>query len=370
MRNLSLTILAVLSLMLPAAPAVADGPRYASGFTFDQKDGFTLVTVTTPWQGATADDARQYLLYRRGTEPPAGYQDALAVAVPVRSVITMSTTILPHLEQLGETSALVAVDSLAWVYSPVIRSRGEQGAIVDVGSGTMVDVERTLSLDPDVIFANSYGGEWDAHPTLERVGLPIAISGDWVEQNPLGRAEWILFTALFFDKLDVAQQLFREIESSYLGLSTLAAGAVSRPTVLINAPYQGTWSIAGGESYAARFIQDAGGRYIWEDDQTAGALFLDFETVLAEAGSADVWINPGVWGSLADGRSEDRRFERFESFSSGMVFNNNRRVSPGGGIDYFESGAANPHIVLKDLIWAFHPELVPGYEPYYYHQLK
>jgi len=371
MKNLlvSMTILAWIVLLVSPVVA-AEGPRYATGFTFEQHDDFTLVTVTNPWQGATAEDAIQYLLYRRGTRPPGGYDGALPVEIPVQSVITMATTFLPHLEQLGEIDSLVGHDALAWVYSPAVRARGEQGYVTEVGSGNMVDIERTLQLQPDIIFTNSFGGDWDAHPVLERAGLPTAISGDWVEQSPLGRAEWLLFTALFFDKLEVGAQIFQEIETQYLALVRLAASAADGPTVLINAPYQGTWSVAGGDSYAARFIRDAGGEYVWAEDPTVGAIFLDFETVFAEAGTADVWINPGVWASLGDGRAEDARFERFNSFKDGSVFNNNARVSASGGYDYFESGASNPHIVLNDLIWAFHPDLVPGYEPFYYQNLE
>ena len=371
MKNLLVSLTVLFWIVLLAVPVTAvDSPRYATGFTFEQHEDFTLVTVTTPWQGAAREDVKRYILYRRGTRPPAGHDDALAVAVPVRSVITMSTTFLPHLEQLGVMDSLVGHDSLSWVYSPAVRERANQGLVTEVGSGNMVDVERALALAPDVVFTNSYGGDWDAHPALERAGLPTAISGDWVEQSPLGRAEWVLFTALFFDKLEIAEQIFSEIADEYLALKRLAASVPERPLVLINAPYQGTWSVSGGDSYAARFIGDAGGRYVWADDRTAGALFLDFETVFAEAGTADIWLNPGVWSSLAQGRAEDRRFERFTSFGNGMVFNNNARVSGTGGIDYFESGAANPHVVLKDLIWALHPNLVPGYEPFYYQQLK
>jgi iron complex transport system substrate-binding protein len=290
--------------------------------------------------------------------------------VPVRSVVTMSTTFLPHLEQLDEVESLVGHDALAWVYSPAVRARTEEGHITEVGSGSMVDVERTLLLKPDIIIANSYGGEWDAQPFLERAGLPVAIAGDWVEQTPLGRAEWILFTAAFYDKLDLATAIFADIEAEYLELADLTRTEEQRPSVMINAPYQGTWSVAGGGSYAAQFIADAGGDYVWADDETSGALFLDFETVFAEAGKADVWINPGVWTSLDDGRAEDGRFGEFAAFANGQVFNNNRRVSDSGGIDYFESGASNPQIVLKDLIWALHPELVPGYEPFYYQRLE
>jgi len=368
MRRSSLFLLAAFMLVIAATTATADGPRYATGFTYEQFRDYTVVTVTVPWQNATPDDGREYVLYRRGTRPPSGYPDALAVEVPVESVVTMSTTILPHLIALDELDTLVGTDSLAWVYSPEVRSRS--ASIKEIGSGTMVDIELALSLSPDVIFTNSYGGDWDAHPALDRAGLPTVISGDWVERSPLGRAEWLVFTGLFYDKLDEANELFASIEQEYLALKRIAARTQDRPRVLINSPYQGTWSISGGGSYAAAFIEDAGGDYIWADDGGAGALFLDFETVFAEAGDADIWINPGVWSSLADGRSEDARFAQFKAFRTGNVYNNNRRVSPAGGIDYFESGAANPQVVLKDLIRIFHPDLLPGYEPFYYQKLE
>lgn len=368
MRTLTMAVLVAVVL---AHPVLAqNGPDHATGFTYTSAGRATLVTVTRPWQGATADDALEYLLYPRGTAPPAGYPDALTVPVPVRSIITMSTTFLPHLEQLGVLDSLVGVDSLAYVYSPAVRARAQSGTLAEVGSGSMVDVERVLSLGPDMVLVNSYGGEWDADPYLARAGVPTVVSGDWVEQTPLGRAEWLLFTALFYDKLEQAKTRFARIEAEYLELAALATQVDDRPTVLINAPYQGTWYVSGGRSYAANFIRDAGGRYVWADDATAGALYLDFETVFAEAAAADVWINPGTWSSLAEGRAEDGRFTRFAAFTGGKVYNNNARLSPVGGIDYFESGAANPHLVLKDLIWAFHPELVPGHEPYYYHRLK
>ena len=359
----------LLSVLSFAAPA-QEGPRYATGFTFRQTGNATLVTVTRPWQGAGEDDALAYLLYPRGSAPPGGVPDAQPVAVPIRSIITMSTTFLPHLEKLGVLDTLVGIDSLAYVYSPEVRALAGRGEIEEVGSGTMVDIERVLSLDPDIALVNSYGGEWDADPYLVRAGVPTVVSGDWVEETPLGRAEWLLFTGLFYGRLAEARALFREIEAEYVELAGVAREASPKPTVLINAPYQGTWYVSGGESYAARFIRDAGGHYIWADDETTGALYLDFETVFAEAADADVWINPGTWSSLADGRAEDQRFARFTAFADGRVYNNNARVAPEGGVDYFESGAANPHVVLKDLIWAFHPELLPGYEPYYYHRLK
>ena len=347
-------------------PGVA---RFAQGFSAVRNGDLTVLTVHRPWQNATQSDELTYVLYPRDQEAPQLAGAHQVVPVPITSIVTMSTTFLAHLQLLGELDALVAVDSVSFAYNDQVHQRFRDGNLEEVGSGPNVDVERLLTLDPDVVMVNSYGGDWDAQPALEEAGLPAVVSGDWVENDPLGRAEWMLFTAFFFNELDHATEHFAEIEAEYRRLVTLAADADEQPRVLINAPYQGTWSVAGGESYAAEFIRDAGGAYVWADDETPGAIFLDIESVYAEAGDADIWINPGTWTSLEQGASEDERFTSFRAFETGRVYNNNRRMGPGGGNDYFESGAVNPHIVLNDLIWAFHPELVPNYEPFYYQRL-
>ncbi|MFW5688392.1 MAG: ABC transporter substrate-binding protein [Spirochaetota bacterium] len=344
--------------------------RYATGFSAVENGDLTIVTVGRPWQAATADDALSYVLYPRSATRPEVDGAAAVIPVPIDSIVTMSTTFLAHLKALDRLDSLVAVDSVAFAYEPEVHAMYDAGELLEVGSGPGVDVEQLLALDADVIMVNSYGGEWDAQPALEQAGLPAVVSGDWVENAPLGRAEWLLFTALLFDELDEASDLFAEIEREYTRLTSVARRVQDDPSVLINTPYQGTWSISGGASYAARFIEDAGGAYVWSDDESTGALFLDIETVYAEAGDADVWINPGAWTSLAQGAAEDDRFTEFRAFREGRVYNNNRRMGPGGGNDYFESGALNPHIILNDLIWVFHPELVSDYEPYYYQQLQ
>lgn len=361
---------ATVAALVASGSRVESVARHATGFRVVKAGDLTVVTVTRPWQGATDADTLNYVLYQAGSAAPVVEDADLVIAVPIESIVTMSTTFLPHLTALDRLDTLEAVDSVAFAYSPEVHRLFNDGNLVEVGSGPQADVERLLAIDPDLIMVNSYGGEWDAQPVLEQAGLPVVVSGDWVETSPLGRAEWLLFTALFVDELDSALEAFSRIEQEYTRLTTIAAEADTRPTVLSNAPYQGTWAVPGGESYAARFIRDAGGDYVWADDESTGALFFDIESVYAEAGEADVWINPGTWMSLDQGRAEDERFTAFRAFENGQVFNNNRRTGPGGGNDYFESGATAPHVILADLIWAFHPDLVPEYEPFYYRKLK
>ncbi len=161
-----------------------------------------------------------------------------------------------------------------------------------------------------------------------------------------------------------------EYAEKYLRMADKAKNIKVKPTVLNNAPYQGVWWIAGGSSYAARLIEDAGGDYMWSDNEQSGSLMLDFEAVFEKAADVDFWINPGIWRSLDEARAEDERYAEFKAFQKGSVYNNNRRMNEHGFSDYWESGVANPDVVLADLITIFHPDFLPGHELVYYKKLK
>jgi iron complex transport system substrate-binding protein len=66
----------------------------------------------------------------------------------------------------------------------------------------------------------------------------------------------------------------------------------------------------------------------------------------------------------------DERYADFNAINSKQVYNHVARVNASGGSDYFESGIANPDVVLADLIRIFHPDLLPDHTLYYYKQLQ
>jgi iron complex transport system substrate-binding protein len=57
-------------------------------------------------------------------------------------------------------------------------------------------------------------------------------------------------------------------------------------------------------------------------------------------------------------------------YKSGNVWNNRKRMTPGGGNDYWESAVVRPDILLADFISIIHPELLPGQQPYYFMRLR
>ncbi len=343
--------------------------EYAEGWQIEYFDNYKVVTVLTPWQDA--DVRFQYVLVQCGTPAPEGFEDALQIEVPVQSIVTMSTTHLPHLVDLDVLDRLVGMDSFFYTTQPEVRDMIEAGELAEVGSAAEMNVERVLELGPDVVMTSAVGNpQTDAHPRLLEAGLDVVINAEYLETSPLGQAEWVKFTATLFNQEAAANALFGDIATQYNDLAASVASIEDRPTVLINAPFQGTWYVPGGESQAAQFLEDAGADYLWSDDTTTGSIQLDVEAVFERAAEADYWLNTGTWTSLSEAQAVDERFAEFDAFQRGSVFNNNARTNEYGGNAYWETGVTHPHQILADLIAILHSDVLPEHELVYYQQLQ
>nr|MBN1229345.1 ABC transporter substrate-binding protein [Anaerolineae bacterium] len=340
---------------------------YAQGVTVEYFDNYKVVEVLTPWQ--FAEETITYVLVQCGTPVPEDV-DGMVIEVPVSTVISMSTTFLPALDGLGLIDQIVGLDSFAYPYNPAVLERAASGDLVEIGSGSLVNVEAALEADPSLIFTTGSGiPDYDAHPTLIEAGLPVAIVGDWVEGTPLARAEWIKYIGLFYNLEQEASRIFDEIATDYNGVLELVSGIEEKPTVFANTPWEGTWYMPGGAGYMAQLFADAGAEYMWANNAETGSLYLDFETVFDVAQAADIWVNVN-FSDLVSMLAVDERFGDFAAFQNGEVYALNARVNENFANDYFESGAAHPEIVLMDLVRIFHPDLLPDYELYFYQQLQ
>jgi iron complex transport system substrate-binding protein len=343
--------------------------RHAEVFSMSCDGNATVITVHDPWQGAHKDFT--YRLMPR--DRPAGGApggDTQGVAVPLRRAVTLTTTDLPHLEALGALDAVVGLGPARYVCSPAVRARLADGRIREVGDDMHLDLEALVALHPDLLFTYVVGGSSDGGlAKLAEARLPAAVDGSYMEETPLGRAEWIKFTAAFFGKEAAADSIFAEVDSAYRALAALGARAARKPVVVAGAPFGGSWWVPGGRSYMARLLADAGAAYPWAGDSTRGSLNLDLEAVLAKAGGAEVWIGGSEWKDLSDAKAQDPRYALFRAFREGNVWNNDRIRCAEGGRDFYETGASRPDRVLADLFAILHPELLPGHEMRWYRRL-
>jgi iron complex transport system substrate-binding protein len=337
----------------------------AQGFTVEYFNNYKVVTVLTPFAGAAQPE--QYVLVQCGTPAPENFDDALMVEIPIDTIVAMSTTYLPALEELGRLDTLTGVDSSLYTTNETVLGLVQDGTVAEIGNGAEVNVEVAIDLQPDLIMTSATGTpEYDAHPSLQEAGLPVVLNADYLDSSPLGRAEWVDFIALFYNEEAASEAWFDGVVSEYQSLAAMTAAVEQRPTVFVNTPFDGTWFLPGGENYMAQLLRDAGADYLWSDEGGTGSLFLDFEVVFDRASEADYWLNIGTFATLEDLLAVDERFAEFAAFENGRVYNHDAVVNENGGSDFFESGAIFPNLVLADLIKIFHPDLLPDHEFVYY----
>ena len=139
---------------------------------------------------------------------------------------------------------------------------------------------------------------------------------------------------------------------------------------MFNTPYRDTWYMPSSRSYAVRLVEDAGGRYIYEGNNSNSSQAIDLEQAYLLAEQADCWINVDSYASLDQMRARNPRFAQARALRNGRVYAADRRTTPAGGSDFWESAIVNPDIVLRDLIAILHPEAADSTELYYYRKIE
>ncbi|MDC6352315.1 ABC transporter substrate-binding protein [Zeaxanthinibacter sp. PT1] len=344
---------------------------YASGLSISQdSNGISLLKVNSPWPGA--EKPFRYLLVPREqlayTTFDRDAYDAI-IAIPVERIVVTSTTHIPALESLGVIDRLVGFPETRYISSEAARKRVDAGEVTDVGSNEAVNTEKLLALQPDLVVGFSIDNQNKAYDVVQRSGIPVAYNGDWTENSPLGKAEWIKFFAPFFGKEQLADSIFKSIEKDYLEAKKLAANAPERPTVLCGALYKDIWYLPGGNSWMARFLEDANANYLWSDTSDSGSLSLSIESVLDKAKDADSWVSPSQYTSYTEMQEANRHYSQFSAFREKQVFTFARTTGPTGGLLYYELAPNRPNLVLKDLISLLHPGLLPSHEPFFFKPL-
>lgn len=343
-------------------------PEYASGFNIKGAEGkqSTIITITNPWQGA--DSVTTQLFIARGGETPPESFSGQILEGEANRIVAMSSTHIAMLDAIGSADKIVGVSGIDYISNPKILARRD--SIGDIGPETHADYELLLSLQPDIVLLYGVNGASGMEEKLRELGIPYMYVGDYLEQSPLGKAEWLVALSEITGQRDKGVKTFAEIPRRYNALKKCAAEAVgAAPKVMLNTPYNDTWFMPSTDNYSVRLIIDAGGDYIYNKNTGNASAPIDTEEAYLLASQADVWINPGMARSLADVRSMAPKITDTPVFRSGKVFNNNLRSTAAGGNDYYESGIVRPDLVLRDLIKIFHPELITE-DFVYYQQLK
>lgn len=309
-----------------------------------------MLEIQQGWKGARA--SFKYLLYPKGTTPPMDDPDAIRIPVPLERVLSSGSVDVAFMTALDATDCIVGMSGGAYVYDSMIQARLQTGEIADLGQYQALNYERAVSLQPDAAFIYSIGDQ-SVHQKYQELGIPAILLSDFMEETPLGRAEWVVFVGYLLGKSEEAYAYYNKIAAHYKALQQQAKLPSYQPTVFTGAVYKGTWYIAGGKSLMAQLIRDAGGRYLWENNTEVSGVPLDFEAVYAKALDADVWINQSHFQTQADLLAAEDRYKDFKAVKNNQLYNYYKRANAQGGSDIFESAIVRPDRVLEDLMHLF-----------------
>ena len=327
-----------------------------SGFRLIIKDGF--------------GSDKEFYIFNDTVAIPDEFSDKQIIRTPVRSAITFSSTQWSVFQKLGEINRVKGVLESNYTKNEEILRLVAEGKITDVGMSTNVNAEKLINLQPDLILYTPYPGIDFSH-LGQLSGATMLSFPDYLESHPLGRAEWMKVVGLLCGKEDVTNKWFDDVVRRYETLSERCSSVEEKPTIFSDLPFENQWYVPGGNSYIAKIFADAGGDYIWKDNESTGSLHIDAESVLLKAQQADFWrvINsydtPFTYERL---KNENELYPLFKAFEEKQLL-----VCDVRECGYFEKSQYEPDMLLADFIYHFHPELLTdeweNYTPIYFKQL-
>jgi iron complex transport system substrate-binding protein len=354
-------------------PETAERPiiSYAKRLIIEKTEGYSQVSVLNPWQGAR-DIAQKWYLIPGGENIPSFIDTSEVIQVPVKKIICMSTTHLSMIYALGEESSVVGFSGTRFIYAGDLVQNVRKGDIREIGYEDNLNKELILKLDPDLVMVYGIGSESAGYiGKLKEMGVKVIYNADYLETDPLGKAEWIKLMGALYSREEMADSIFKTIENEYIRLkSYIKTKTIERPSVMLGLPFKDTWYISPGNSYISALIRDAGGEYLWQNTESSVSMPTGLENVFLKALKADYWLNIGSANTRDDILSIDPRLARLPCFKSGNLFNNNKKTNAGGGNDYWEGGCLNPQIILRDIASILHPGLIPEGELFYYKKVN
>jgi len=339
--------------------------KYAEGFSIRYFKRYKEVIVYSPWVKGT-EYARYYLVTDLKVKTP---KDGTKVKIPLQTLAATSVTHFEFLSLLGELETITGVCSPGIIYNPIVRKRVGAGRITDLGDAFNINVEKTLMLKPQAIMMSGYNQNDPYAQRVSQAGIPVLFNNEWMETSLLARAEWIKFVGVFYNKEKKADSIFSSVEKRYNDIRDKAKAITQKPNIMAGSNFRGTWYMPAGKSFMGKLFADAGANYYFANDTTTGSLPLNVESVLKNFAQTDVWLNCS-FKSIDDLINADSKHSLFRPVVLKRVYNFNKRLLPSTANDFWESGVARPDLVLADVIFILHPEILPGYKLVYAEKLK
>ena len=340
-------------------------PEYAKFFRIEYFESYKKVVIFNPWENESLN--MEYYIPHSGAKNIENLEHSFVIKEIPKKVVALSSPMVGMLNLLELVQHIKGVTDPDLIYNEKILARIKSGHIENVGKAIQINMEQMMVLQPDLVI----GSGWDKlsadYEKMIQLKMTPLLMYDWKEQHPLGKAEWMVLLASFFNVEERAISIFEEIKNKY-NEQKESLKFDKQPVVFNGSEYQGIWYSAGGKSYMAQLIADASGNYLMKQDSSSGSLMLDFEVLMSKASKADIWMYTGASSEDRLGLFNSPKYQSLAAIRTHRVYSYHKRLNEFGANDYWETASFRPDIVLEDLNKIFHSSEPKGM--YYFEKVQ
>ena len=326
--------------------------KYATGYKINKTESFTHIRIYDPWD--TTQLLQSLILIDKTKEIPSSLPKGTIIRTPIEKAVVFNSPQCNMLSFLNSEKIIAGVCEPEYITLPYVRKGLKKGEIINLGMASSPDIEKIIELSPEVIFVPAFQN--NSYQGLAKTGIPIIQCAEYMEQVPLGSSEWIRLHSLFLDKETLADSLFNVIEESYATIKNIALTSTSKPRLLTDMRYNNIWYTPACKSFMATLYKDAGAELALNNNNSTGSMALSVEEVLDKAQDADIWLIKyynSEYLSYSDIKDDFIIYTKFDPWINRKIFACNTYYS-----SYYETLPLYPHLILKDLVRVFHPDIV------------
>ena len=308
--------------------------RHAKGFDIVNNNGTKKLLIKSAYQNSK--EIYSYRILNKDKQGDSNEFLDQEILVPIDRIVVTSTTHIPMIELLNKETSIVGFPNSKYISSKKTRHLIDAGNITEIGKESSLNTEILLDLNPELVVGFGVSSADQTLTLIKNAGINVIYNGDWLEETPLGRAEWIKFFGVLFNREKQADSIFNVIEANYLAVKKKALNSTKSSTVLSGAIMsKDIWNLPAGQSFEAQFLKDANVNYLWEDSKGKGSLSLSFESVLNKGATADFWISPGYFTSKKQLLESNKLYTEFKAFQKNNIYTPTTKKGATGGVIYY-----------------------------------
>lgn len=339
--------------------------KYATMISLKEGDGYVAAELSNPWDSTKI--LHRYVLVPKDKDLPSYLPEGDVIRTPLTNILCYVSVHVSLFNELGVLDAVKAVGDGEYMYIDKLQEDIKNGKVKDCGKSKAIDIERIIDVNPEAVVISAMEDN-NSYSKLFNVGIPVIECCDYMETGPLQRAEWMRFYGMLMGKVEKADSIFACIENEYNNLKAKVKDIKHKPIVLDGKKLNSSWYVAGIESTIGQMITDAGGKYVFEDETSNGAVPYSPELVLDRGIEADVWmLKYYKEGTLTytDLVNDWKGYTRLKAFREKNTYVVNLSNST-----FYMDTPFHPERLLKEYVYMLHPEVLEkDYKPIFYQKV-